>query len=80
VTLKGLHYTVGLAHAGKDIRVRFDASIEEWIFLELDSQERPHEIRRQSLHRIDFTVLTGLPKSEKLHSLPPIQLTLPLAV
>jgi hypothetical protein len=24
VTLKGLHYTVGLCHAGKDIQVRFD--------------------------------------------------------
>ena len=79
VTLKGLHYTVGLAHAGKDIQVRFDASTQEWIFLELDSQEQPHEIRRQPLQGIDFTILTGLPTSENLPSLPPIQLTLPLA-
>lgn len=79
VTLKGLHYTVGLAHAGKDIQVRFDASIQEWIFLELDSQGQPQEIRRQPLQGIDFTILTGLSKPEKSPVLPPIQLTLSLA-
>ena len=79
VTLKGLHYTVGLSHAGKDIQVRFDPAMQEWIFLEPDSQGQPQELRRQPLVGIDVTILTGLPKPETLLNLPPIQLTLPLA-
>jgi hypothetical protein len=79
VTLKGLHYTVGLGHAGKDIQVRFDPATQEWIFLEDDHQGLPQELRRQPLVGIDFTILTGLTKPEKSPSLSPIQLTLPLA-
>jgi len=79
VTLKGLHYTVGLAHAGEDIQVRLDASTQEWLFLELDSHGQLQEIRRQPLVGVDFTTLTGLAKPEKTPGLPPIQLSLPLA-
>jgi hypothetical protein len=79
VTLKGLHYSVGLGHAGQDIKVRFDPATQEWIFLEEDSQGQPQELRRQPLVGIDFTILTGLSKPEEPLALPPIQLTLPLA-
>jgi len=79
VTLKGLHYTVGLCHAGKDIQVRFDPNSQAWLFLEMNVQGTPQELRRQPLVSIDFTTLTGLSKPEPLTSLPPIQLTLPLA-
>ena len=79
VTLKGLHYTVGLAHAGKDIQVRFDPATQEWIFLQLDTQGQRHELRRQSLAGINFTTLTGFVEPEVRLPLPPIQLTLPLA-
>jgi hypothetical protein len=80
VTLKNLHYTVGLAHAGKDIQVRLDALTQEWLFLERDSQGQHHELRRQPLVGIDFTTLTGLTQFENAVPLPPLQLTLPLAV
>jgi hypothetical protein len=79
VTLKGLHYTVGLTHAGKDIQVRFDPATREWIFLEPDAQKQLQELRRQPLVGIDFTSLTGLPQPKTPLILPPIQLTLPLA-
>ena len=79
VTLKGLHYTVGLAYAGQDIQVRLDPSTQEWVFLERDTQGQAQEIRRRSLVGIDFTALTGLLKPEPPLALPPIQLTLPLA-
>lgn len=72
VTLKGLHYTVGLAHAGKDIQVRFDPATQEWIFLEMDTQEHLQELRRQSLAGINFTTLTGFLEPEVLPPLPPI--------
>jgi len=79
VTLKGLHYTVGLSHAGKEIQVRLDPNSQEWLFLEMDTQGTPQELRRQPLVGIDFTTLTGLSKPEPRPILPPIQLTLPLA-
>jgi len=80
VRLKGVPYTVGRTYAGKTIQVRLDAALQEWIFFERDSQNSPREIRRQSLVGIDFMTLTGLPISEPSRTLPPIQLTLPLAV
>lgn len=80
VTLKGLHYTVGHSHAGKDIQVRLDPSSQEWLFLEMDAQGAPQEIRRQPLVGFDFTILTGLAKPDPLTIQTPIQLTLPLAV
>ncbi|HVM72860.1 MAG TPA: hypothetical protein VMT91_13945 [Anaerolineales bacterium] len=79
VTLKGLHYTVGLTHAGKDIQVRLDAVTQEWIFIEQDGQGQPCEIRRRPLVGVDFTTLTGLSEPKDPPVLPPIQLTLPLA-
>lgn len=79
VTLKGLHYTVGLSHAGKDIQVRLDPRSQEWLFLEMDAQGAPREIRRQPLVGIDFTTLTGLSTPEPPTIQLPIQLTLPLA-
>ena len=79
VTLKGLHYTVGLAHAGKDIQVRLDATAQEWMFIEHDAQGQAQELRRQPLVGIDFSALTGLQKPEEPLAISPIQLTLPLA-
>jgi len=79
VTLKGLHYTVGLAHAGKDIQVRLDPNSQAWLFLETDAQGALREIRRQPLVGIDFTALTGFSKPQPLTIQSPIQLTLPLA-
>lgn len=78
VTLKGLHYTVGLAHKDKTIQVRLDANTQEWIFLERDAQGQEQELSRRSLVGLDFKTLTGL--EQQGDSLPPIQLTLPLAV
>jgi hypothetical protein len=79
VTLKGLHYTVGLAHKEKNIRVRLDAHTLEWIFLEQDPEGLVHELNRRSLVGIDFKTLTGLEQPASLLQLPAIQLTLPLA-
>jgi hypothetical protein len=79
-TLKGLHYTVGHPHAGKMIKVRLDALTHEWVFLEPDAQGQEHELRRQPLKGLDFTALTGLQPLQDMPALPPIQLTLPLAV
>jgi transposase len=80
VTLKGHHYTVGLAHKEKTIQVRLDANTQEWMFLERDAQGQEQELSRRSLVGLDFKTLTGLEQQEDLSSLPPIQLTLPLAV
>lgn len=80
VTLKGHHYTVGLAHKEKTIQVRLDAHTQEWRFMERDEQGQEQELSRRELFGIDFKILTGLEKPEDLSALPPIQLTLPLAV
>lgn len=80
VTLKGLHYTVGHINAGKAIKVRLDPQTHEWIFFELDAQAQEMEIRRQPLVGLDFVSLTGLHLPKTTPALPPIQLTLPLAV
>jgi hypothetical protein len=79
VTLKGRHYTVGLAHKEKTIQVRLDPQTQAWLFLETDAQGQTLELGRRALVDIDFTTLTGLDQPESLSALPPIQLTLPLA-
>jgi hypothetical protein len=79
VTLKGHHYTVGLAHKEKQIYVRLDEQTQEWIFLERDEQGQDHELSRRPLFGIDFCSLTGLEKPVCLVDLAPIQLMLPLA-
>lgn len=79
VTLKGHHYTVGLAHKEQTIQVRLDAYTREWRFLESDEQGQAQELSRRKLFGIDFETLTGLEKPEDLSAFPPIQLTLPLA-
>jgi transposase-like protein len=78
-TLKGIHYTVGHIHAGKTIKVRLDALTCEWVFLELDAQGQEQELRRQPLKGLDFMTLTGWLSLQDPLTLPPIQLTLPLA-
>jgi transposase len=80
VTLKGIHYTVGLTHKEKQIQVRFDPSSQEWIFLETAARGQPLELRRQPLVGIDFTTLTGLHMPEPPISLKAVQLHLPLTV
>ena len=80
VTLKGIHYTVGLTHKEKQIQVRFDPSSHEWIFLETDARGLLLELRRQPLVGIDFTTLTGLHMPEPPTSLPAVQLHLPLTI
>jgi len=80
VTLKGIHYTVGLAHKEKQIKVRLDAKTQHWIFLISNPGEPEQELRRQPLLGITFTELTGLEYPNPPQTLPPIQLTLPLAV
>jgi hypothetical protein len=79
VTMKGLHYTVGLCHAGKNIQVKFEPVTREWVFLEPDQQGLFQELRRQPLVGIDFSILTGLKQQELPPISSPIQLTLPLA-
>ena len=79
VTLKGHHYTVGLAHREKQIAVRLDAQTQEWMFLERDQQGQEHELSRRPLFGLDFFSLTGFEKPICLAHLSPIQLTLPLA-
>lgn len=80
VTLKGYHYTVGLAHKEKIIQVRLDTQTQEWMFLERDEQGQEQELSRRTLVGIDFMTLTGLEVPEDLSALPAIQLTLPLGV
>lgn len=80
VTLKGHHYTVGLAHKEKTIQVRLDADTREWRFLERDEQGQEQEVSRRKLFGIDFKSLTGMEYPEDLSILPSVQLTLPLAV
>lgn len=79
VTLKGHHYTVGLAHKEKQIAVRLDELTLEWLFLERDPQGQEHELSRRPLFGLDFATLTGFEKPVAPAHLPPIQLTLPLA-
>ena len=62
VTLKGHHYTVGLAHKEKQILVRLDEQTQEWMFLERDEQGQEHELNRRPLFGLDFFSLTGLEK------------------
>ena len=80
VTLKGHPYTVGLAHREKTIQVRLDANTHEWIFFERDEQGQDQELSCRALFGFDFKTLTGLDQPVDLSSLPPVQLTLPLAV
>ena len=80
VTLKGLHYTVGLAHKEKTIQVRLDPNTQEWMFIERDAQGHQRELSRRWMIGLDFKSLTGLEQPVNLSALPPIQLTLPLAV
>ena len=79
VTLKGHHYTVGLAHKEKNIQVRLAPLTQEWIFLETDAQGQVLELGRRALVGIDFETLTELEQPSNPLTLPPIQLTLPLA-
>lgn len=79
VTLKGHHYTVGLAHKEKTIQVCLDAQTQEWVFLEWDAQGIKLELSRCRLFGMDFKTLTGFDVPQDLSLLPPIQLTLPLA-
>lgn len=80
VTLKGHHYTVGLAHKEKTICVRLDACTQEWVFFVRDEQDQEQELNRRKLFGIDFEALTGLVRAQDISSLPTIQLTLPLPV
>jgi transposase len=80
VTLKGIHYTVGLAHKEKQIKVRLDARTKEWIFLESNPDGSEQELRRQPLLGINLTALTGYESQISPVPLLPIQLTLPLFV
>ena len=80
VTLKGHHYTVGLEHKEKTIQVRLDALTQEWLFLEVDPQGHEQELNRRKLIGLDFLALTGQQPPQNDAVLPPIQLTLPLAV
>lgn len=80
VTLKGHQYTVGLAHKDKTIQVRLEAQSQDWLFLEPDGHGQAHELSRRALVGIDFQTLTGWEQPPARSSLPPIQLTLPLAV
>jgi hypothetical protein len=77
-TLKGVHYTVGLAYAGKSVSVSFDAQQSQWVFSLQNPEGDFKEIKRQAPVEITYTQLTGfkepLPKINQ-H----IQLTLPLA-
>ena len=80
VTLKGIHYTVGLAHKEKQIKVRLDANSQHWIFFEIEPNGLESELRRQELVGLDFSGLTGLQRPDPPLPIPPIQLALPLAV
>ncbi len=80
VTLKGHHYTVGLAHKEKTIQVRLEAHTQKWIFFERDEQGQEQELSRRALFGMDFKTLTGLDQPENYSVLPTVQLTLPLAV
>ncbi len=80
VTLKGHHYTVGLAHKEKTIKVRLDADTQEWVFFEQDEQDQAQVLSRRALFGMDFKSLTGFEKPEDLSAIPSFQLTLALGV
>jgi transposase len=80
VTLKGHHYTVGLAHKEKFIQVRLDPQSQQWCFLERDDQGLEHELNRWPLIGITFETLTGLEFPQDPSCLPPVQLPLPYGV
>lgn len=80
VTLKGHHYTVGLAHKEKLIQVRLDPQSQQWCFLERDDQGLEHELNRRPLIGITFESLTGLVLPQDPSCLPPVQLPLPYSV
>jgi len=77
-TLKGVHYTVGLAYATKMVSVSFDPQQCQWVFSLQNSDGKLQEIKRQSPVEINFSQLTGF--NQPLPVIPQhIQLTLPLA-
>ncbi len=77
-TLKGVHYTVGLAYAAKIVSVSFDPQQQQWVFSLQNQDGELQEIKRQSPVEITYTQLTDL--EEVLPEIAqPIQLTLPLA-
>ncbi len=59
VTLKGHHYTVGLAHKEKTIQVRLDPKTREWLFLERDAQDQDCELSRRPLVGLDWIGYAG---------------------
>ena len=78
VTLKGIHYTVGLAYAGKMIQVGFDAQSQLWVFSLQNQDGEWQEIKRQPPVDMTYATLTGLPEEVPV-LVSPVQLTLPLA-
>ena len=77
-TLKGVHYTVGLAYAGKSVSVSFDPQPCQWVFSLQNSEGELNEIKRQTPVEISYTQLTGFKEPiSKLNQ--HIQLTLSLA-
>ena len=77
-TLKGIHYTVGLAHAGKSVSVSFDPLLCQWVFALHNPDGQLTEVKRHSPVEINYPQLTGF--QEPLPSFAQhIQLTLPLA-
>lgn len=77
-TLKGVHYTVGLAYAGKSVSVSFDAQQCQWVFSLQNPEGELKEIKRQALVEINYSQLTGF-KEPLPYIAQHIQLTLPLA-
>lgn len=78
VTLKGIHYTAGLAYAGKMIQVTCDAQEQLWVFSLQNQEGEMEEIKRQPLADMTFENLTGLVENMPILA-SPVQLTLPLA-
>jgi transposase InsO family protein len=78
VTLKGIHYTVGLAYATKTISVSFDPQQQQWIFSTSTQDGQLQEVKRQALVGMTYSQLTGVEQVTPPIS-QPVQLTLPLA-
>lgn len=77
-TLTGVHFTVGLAYAGKIVSVSCDAQQQQWVFALQNPEGELNEIKRQAPVEMSYTHLTGSEETTPAIT-QPIQLTLPLA-
>ena len=53
-------YWVGRQHRGQRLRIRFEATLQQWVFYAAESVEDAREVQRQAARGLEFETLTGL--------------------